>query len=574
VKARTAERLDTFLIQPKRSFWQHALALTALIVLVGALSKPSLRGPIDLRYDAGVYYVLGTSLAHGDGYRLTNEPGAIQAVQYPPLLPAFVAAHQMLLGSDDPAVAGRALRWSFHGLYLAFVLAAYWLVQKRHGPWLAFFAAACTALNLFAWYLADLCFTEIPFACVTMLFLLAHAAQRRWSTAVCGVLGAAAFLLRTAGVALFAAWIAEALFQRRFKAALVRCALAVAPIAAWQAHVMHVRASSEYSHPTYSYQRAPWQYYNVTYGENLALVDPFRPELGALNTGAALARFGVNLLDVPFELGEAVSATRQAWEWPIIDWRVELGYGGERQHWIWVAPFVIGCVVLLGLYTMVRGGERMEALYVTASAAMISATPWPAQSARYLMPLTPLIAIAFVHGTTTVAGWIGAFRRARALASPRRLLLAAAILIAFTQIYTAVATHRTAHEYVLQRDRYGRGVVGRYFYFDDSWRELEGAVDWIAANTDPQSIIASTTPHLVYLRTGRKAIMPPFEIDPTLCSEMLDSVPVDYVIVDALQFVDSARRYAAPVVETRTDRWSVAYTSASGGLRIYRRSPS
>jgi len=67
--------------------------LGLLVALVLALWIPRLGGPIDLRYDAGVYYVLGTSLAEGRGYRLTNEPGDIQAVQYPPLLPAFVAAH-------------------------------------------------------------------------------------------------------------------------------------------------------------------------------------------------------------------------------------------------------------------------------------------------------------------------------------------------------------------------------------------------------------------------------------------------------------------------------------------------
>ena len=58
-------------------------------------------GPLDLRYDAGVYYILGTSLAEGHGYRLLSEPGQIQAVQYPPLLPALVAIHQRLSGTND-----------------------------------------------------------------------------------------------------------------------------------------------------------------------------------------------------------------------------------------------------------------------------------------------------------------------------------------------------------------------------------------------------------------------------------------------------------------------------------------
>ena len=67
--------------------------IVLLVALAALLWLPRLRGPLDLRYDAGVYYVLGTALAEGKGYRLLNEPGAIQAIQYPPLLPAITAAH-------------------------------------------------------------------------------------------------------------------------------------------------------------------------------------------------------------------------------------------------------------------------------------------------------------------------------------------------------------------------------------------------------------------------------------------------------------------------------------------------
>lgn len=77
-----------------------------LFVLVGACVSwlPRRSGPIDLRWDAGTYYILGTSLAEGKGYRLLSEPGEIQAIQYPPLLPAIVAMHQRVLGTSDQSV--------------------------------------------------------------------------------------------------------------------------------------------------------------------------------------------------------------------------------------------------------------------------------------------------------------------------------------------------------------------------------------------------------------------------------------------------------------------------------------
>nr|MDQ3041714.1 hypothetical protein [Acidobacteriota bacterium] len=53
------------------------IALLALAVLTWV---PRLKGPLDLRWDGGVYYILGTSLAEGRGYKLLNEPGDIDAV--------------------------------------------------------------------------------------------------------------------------------------------------------------------------------------------------------------------------------------------------------------------------------------------------------------------------------------------------------------------------------------------------------------------------------------------------------------------------------------------------------------
>src|SRR5215470_14227750 len=85
---------------------RQAASAPILVLCAVLLWLPRLGGPIDLRYDAGVYYVLGTSLAAGSGYRLLNEPGAIRAIQYPPLLPAVAAVHQLLAGTADVAIAG------------------------------------------------------------------------------------------------------------------------------------------------------------------------------------------------------------------------------------------------------------------------------------------------------------------------------------------------------------------------------------------------------------------------------------------------------------------------------------
>ena len=78
-------------------YWAQVLVVAMALLLW----VPRLSGPIDLRWDAGVYYVLGRSLATGHGYRILSEPGSPEALQYPPLLPLIVAAHQRVMGTSD-----------------------------------------------------------------------------------------------------------------------------------------------------------------------------------------------------------------------------------------------------------------------------------------------------------------------------------------------------------------------------------------------------------------------------------------------------------------------------------------
>ena len=73
------------------------------------------------------YYVLGTSLADGKGYRLLNEPGEIEAIQYPPGLPALVAIHEMILGSNDPAIVGVWMRRSWLLMSLLYISSVFLL---------------------------------------------------------------------------------------------------------------------------------------------------------------------------------------------------------------------------------------------------------------------------------------------------------------------------------------------------------------------------------------------------------------------------------------------------------------
>ena len=124
-----------------------------------------------LRYDASTYYNLGTSLAEGKGYRLLNEPGEIEATQYPPLLPIIVAAHQRILGTDDVIVVGHWLRITFFLVYIACALAVYFLLKKHLPILYAFLGTLVTVLSLYTYLMSNQLTPEYLFGLTTTLFL-------------------------------------------------------------------------------------------------------------------------------------------------------------------------------------------------------------------------------------------------------------------------------------------------------------------------------------------------------------------------------------------------------------------
>jgi hypothetical protein len=565
---------------PARGPWTAADRrwLLALVALAALLWLPRLRGPLDLRYDAGVYYTLATSLARGEGYRLLNEPGAIEAIQYPPLLPAIGALYERVLGTSDPAVVGSWLRRSFLLLSLGYAAAVFALSRRFLTPGLAFVAALITALHVQTLFLSDLFGSEIPFACVAVLFLLAATADGSTMGArgrvllplAAGGMALAAYGFRTAGIAILAAWAAESLLRGRWRALAVRAAIALLAVGAWQAYTTRVKESDAYRHPAYAYQRAHYQFYNVDYADNVSYVDPFRPELGRATAGDLARRVATNLRYLPAALGEAVSMPK-GWWWGEIERVNQRLPGLHLPLWLADAALVAICLpVLAGIALLATQGQVLIVLYVLASTALIVLTPWPGQFSRYLIPLTPILGLALVLCFAAVTTRAAA-GRPRAWTAAGALLGAGIVLILVQQVYTlgkAFTKHHAPAEYTDAAHRRHRYAL---FYYDETWRQHDVSLDWLAAHGEPGAVVASSTPQWVYLRTGLRSVMPPYESAAESAQRLLDGVPVTYLLVDNLSFLDVSRRYTRPVLDAYPDRWRLVYTGGADGPRIYQR---
>ncbi len=546
-----------------------AAAVSAVVLLTWL---PRLTGPIDLRWDGGVYYVLGTALADGRGYRLLNEPGEIEANQYPPLFPALIALHQRLAGTSDPTLVGQRLRFTFLLLSIALGLAAYALFRRRLAPGLAVVAAVVCMLHTSAIFVSDIAFAELPFTLLTVIFfIVSRKDEPSWSREVlAGLLAVAAFLLRTTGIALLAAWVAGGLLQQRLRVAAVRFALAFPFVLGWQLHIAAVEQGPSYGAPSYTYQRADYLFYNVSYARNVMLRDPERPEAGRLSVAGLAQRLAKNLLTAPRHAGETISALRDHWRKQIArSSRLPAVGGLFRPRLIDMGLALLGSLVLAGLARQFFGGDYVMPLYVFLYIGTIGLTPWP-YSDRYWFPLAPMMIVGLSHLWAGIREALEAREWHGARRWGHRMVSAGIGVILLVQVMSLFDFFRERHKPVVYRDLQGQTVSYRLFYYRDTYRALDAAIDWLREDASGGGIVAASMPHWVYLRSGLKAVKPPFERDPMKALHLLETVPVGYLVVDG-RTGSFTREFGLPAVRLAPDRWESVFADAEGEVEIFRR---
>jgi hypothetical protein len=360
---------------------------------------------------------------------------------------------------------------------------------------------------------------------------------------------------------------------RKYKEAGDRLVIAAVPVLCWQGYIASVVSGSEYNQPAYAYQRATYMFYNVTYANNiLTLKDSFVPELGPASLHDLFSRVLFNFIHVPQELGEAVSAPREVYEAP---WKLYRFPFPFSTPWpVAVALMILGSLVIGGMGIHLAKGQWLLPMYVALSVASICITPWPEQFNRYLMPLAPFLVLFMLSIFLAIANVPGKWRViGKAFA---QFVIG---LILLHQFVTLIVVYTQRHQQVSYQIPHGRSIQYRLLFYRDAHRSLDASIDWLQANAKPAEVLAGSMPHWMYLRSGLKVVMPPFELDPVKAQALLDSVPVTYLLLDEGLAVET-KRYMAQVIQQFPERWERVYTDTiapnpgetqGGELAIYRR---
>ena len=111
----------------------------------------------------------------------------------------------------------------------------------------------------------------------------------------------------------------------------------------------------------------------------------------------------------------------------------------------------------------------------------------------------------------------------------------------------------------------------RLLDYGSEWHALDPAFEWIRRHAPADAVIATTVPHLAYLRTERKAVLPPFELDPNKAIHLLDEVPVSYLVLDHFKRPGISERYAAPLIAANPTDWQSVFSAPDGKTEVYER---
>jgi len=529
--------------------------VTCLVIGCVAIASwwPRAGGPIDLRWDGGAYYLLGTSLASGEGYRLLSEPGNPESSLHPPFLPALVAAYQTVLQTSDPVAVGHALRLAAALVSAAYAVAIFVLLAAYIPRAYAVVAAVIAVFQPQYAYFSDSLYAETFFGLFTVLFFIFQ--RYRKSSAcflLCGVCAVLAYEARTAGIALLAAWVAESLLRRDYKRAAIAFVISIVPIVSWVGWIKAVESSPEYQQPDYAYQRAPYVYFNVSYARNiLTFADPSTPELGPLTTPLLLDRVWSNVKALPVSIGQAVS-----------------GWAAPRR-----VALPLAFLVLLGMALQASRKQYLMLMYVALSLAAVCVTPFQKQFVRYLMPLYPFFALALFQLLERIARAPGVWPTL-VPGFARSIPVWCVVAVMGYQALEDLRKLYLLNHHDVSYEQRGKLIEYKLFYYAPVGTAFDQALDWLQHRAQRTDVIAATDPQWVYLRTGRKAVLPPFEPNGKSAQRLIDTVPVKYLIVESRPErlgLGAYHRFTSALLRENPTAWDRVWSSPEGSIEIYQR---
>ncbi|HEX8362498.1 MAG TPA: hypothetical protein VF613_20425 [Longimicrobium sp.] len=448
--------------------------------------------------DNAVYLALARSLRAG-GYRDLFDPAAPVHAQFPPGWPAVLAG-ALALGVK-PWVGIKYLTAVFSALLVG---ATYLWIQRRRRPRLALGVAGLMAISPGVLALSHSELSDVPFAALTILALLAWE-RREGSVVPASLATVAAYLTRSAGLPLLVAagvWLA---WRRRWRDLAVYAAVVAPPHLAW----------------------AWWKsVHGGGYASFLLMKDPYAPDLGRVDAAGLVARVLDNL---------------RLYGGTYLPRFVTGSYGGA-------ATVLAAMLVALAVYGWARRVRRpgVAEIFVPLYLAMLLLWPATWASERFILPIFTLLLM--------YAGDAAARLGRMAPKLPRMAVPAAAgALLALVSLDGARAAVRDGSEC-------RRGYAGgdRYACMSPEWKDFFASAEMARRMLPEGAAVLSRKPALFHATAGIPGRTYPLDRTPEGLLRAAREAGARYVLLD--QIDNMAEQYLTPVLIRRPQAFCVMYT--------------
>jgi len=479
--------------------WVHLIVISVLFIgLYNWIYNPNF---IDLNGDNFAYYLLGKLLADGKGFINATSVAVTPHTHFPPGFPVIIAFCVKLFNADmnDVAIVVGVMYW----LALIFFYLA--LNRIQHSKSLSFVVVIFILLNSLLFSSAVTCMSEIPFlfVCLLGVFFMSRADEKsdKWfnlNIILAAAFFAAAYYIKSIGIALFGALFLYLLFSKKIKLLALATGTYVLLVLPWMIRGKMVGSS---------------------YARQLMQVNPYKPELGDLTMTTFIERIQNNFtryisLDIPNSIFNMQRTTE------------------ETPFSFWFVGILIIVTMLYGIYRL-RDFRLFFLSYIIAVFAILLVWPDAFGGLRFIEVLVPVFLFLMIFGVVELLKFILA--KVKLSFSPYLLLI-----FGFYFFTPLENLKNTLSQPVPQNYR-------NYF-------EL---AKWAKLNTPSDAVFSARKADIFMYYSDRITIGDMPSLNDTVVLDFFRNNGVDYVVLEQLGFA-STPKYLYPAIQKNQEKFIIA----------------
>ncbi len=468
---------------------------------------------IDLGGDNAYYYILGNSIATGQGYTNIETKQKIANTHFPPGYPLIIAGASEVFSNSIDFIKKVNGFFLFLSIGLVFLI-IYELTGNYHIP---FITSLFLLFNFFLLRSSTIMMSEIPFLFFSTLCLwlmikidFTKPLKKNWLFFILILCVAYTYQIRSFGLALLVGIVVFLAVEKRWKYVHTLVGGFILLALPWYIRTKRLGGSA--------------------YINELLQKNPYRPELGKMGFTDWLTRFWHNLeryitREIPSGNFDFLRVTN--YKHPIT--------AGE-----WVIGIVIIAVMIYGLFRL-KKYFRLFLFYLIASFGILLLWPDVWVGTRFMLPLVPLLTFLFINGLIDLISLLG-LRVLKIKNQTVIYLVLAALSLVTINSYGGKAVR------LLEMQANSPFPKAYQSYFE--------LAEWIKKNAPANSVTCCRKQALFFLYSGK--YVTGFANTDNVVKEIkyLEKRGTNYVVLDHLGYSSTAR-YLYPAIQKFPNKFKV-----------------